>query len=177
MFIWVAVNENVKHAKILWTIVELCLNPISLHEQRNSHHIFRNLAQVFLHGPMIWKVMQRNVWNDITNWPTEQLNRNMKSQLHALTTINLGKKKWDALENCQNFAHNLFLDCLYLARIGRPDILVSLNKLARVFTKRTRACDTCSARLISYIHHTNELKQYCHVGNTAPEYRLGLFQD
>ena len=33
------------------------------------------------------------------------------------------------------------------------------------------------ARLISYSHHTCELKQYCHVGNTAKRCRLGLFQD
>ena len=32
-------------------------------------------------------------------------------------------------------------------------------------------------RLISYIHHTCEYKQYCHVGNTAKQCRLGLFQD
>ena len=31
--------------------------------------------------------------------------------------------------------------------------------------------------LISYIHHTSEIKQYCHVGNTARQCRLGLFQD
>ena len=30
---------------------------------------------------------------------------------------------------------------------------------------------------ISYIHHTCEYKQYCHVGNTAKQCRLGLFQD
>ena len=33
------------------------------------------------------------------------------------------------------------------------------------------------ARLISYIHHTSEFKQSCHVGNTAKQCRLGLFQD
>ena len=32
-------------------------------------------------------------------------------------------------------------------------------------------------RWISYIHHTCEYKQYCHVGNTAKQCRLGLFQD
>ena len=32
-------------------------------------------------------------------------------------------------------------------------------------------------RLISYTHHTSEYKQYCHVGNTAKQCRLGLFQD
>ena len=33
------------------------------------------------------------------------------------------------------------------------------------------------SRLISYIHHKCEYKQYCQVGNTAKQCRLGLFQD
>ena len=32
-------------------------------------------------------------------------------------------------------------------------------------------------KLISYIHHTNDYRQFCHVGNTAQLCRLGLFQD
>ena len=71
----------------------------------------------------------------------------------------------------------IVLECLYLARIGRPDILWSVNKLARSITKWTKACDKRLNRLISYIHHTSEYKQYCHVGNTAKQCRLGLFQD
>ena len=71
----------------------------------------------------------------------------------------------------------IVLECLYLARIGRPDILWSVNKLARSITKWTKACDKRLNRLISYIHHTCEYTQYCHVGNTAKQCRLGLFQD
>ena len=52
-----------------------------------------------------------------------------------------------------------------------------MNKLARSNTKWTRARDKRLNRLISYIHHTCEYKQYCHVGNTAKQCRLGLFQD
>ena len=64
-----------------------------------------------------------------------------------------------------------------MARIGRPDILWSVNKLARSITKWTKACDKRLNRLLSYIHHTCEFTQYCHVGNTANQCRLGLFQD
>ena len=35
----------------------------------------------------------------------------------------------------------IVLKCLYMARIGRPDILWSVNKLAQSFTKWTKACD------------------------------------
>ena len=68
----------------------------------------------------------------------------------------------------------IVLKCLHLALIGRPDILWSVNKLARSITKWTKACDKLLCRLISYIHHTCEYIQYCHVGNTAKQCRLGL---
>ena len=59
------------------------------------------------------------------------------------------------------------LKCPCLARIGRLDILWSVNKFARALTKWTNSCDKRLARLISYIHHTSEYRQYCYVGNTA----------
>ena len=57
------------------------------------------------------------------------------------------------------------LKCLYLARIGRPDILWSVNKIGKISHKMTRDCDKRSARLISYIHRTNYHQKYCDVGN------------
>ena len=68
----------------------------------------------------------------------------------------------------------IVLKCLYLASIGRLDILWSLNKFARAITECTRACHKHLACLISYIHHTSEFKLYCHVGNTARQCRLGI---
>ena len=71
----------------------------------------------------------------------------------------------------------IVVKCLYLARIGRPDVLWSVNKRARSITNWIKACDKRLNRLISYFHHTSEYKQDCHVGNTAKQCRLGLFQD
>ena len=47
---------------------------------------------VSLRGPTVWKVMPRNVWNDIVSWRTRRLNNSTKYQLHALMTI-ISKKK------------------------------------------------------------------------------------
>ena len=87
------------------------------------------------------------------------------------------KEEMKSVGELSNTCSQIVLKCLYLARIGRPDILWSVNKLARSITKWTKACDKRLNRLISYIHHTCEYKQYCHVGNTAKQCRLGLFQD
>ena len=84
------------------------------------------------------------------------------------------------VERCCELAKvcsHIVLKCLYLARIGRPDILWSVNKLARSVTKWTPACDRRLARLISYIHFASDYRQYCQVGNAAQHCRLGLFQD
>ena len=102
-----------------------------------------DLMQTSPHGPMIWKVMQRNVWSDMASWLAKQLSSFTKSQLHALMTIHFKEAE---------------LGC-----VGE----LSVNTLVRSVTKWTRPCDKCLACLISYIHHTNDYRQYCHVGNTA----------
>ena len=62
---------------------------------------------------------------------------------------------------------------LYLGRIGRPNIQVTVNYLARHVTKWNRACDKRLARLMSYIHHTGNYRQDCQVGNKTSECKLG----
>ena len=126
---------------------------------------------------MTWKVMRRNAWKDIATWRTKQLNIYTKSQHHALTPTTSKKKKMGSVGELSEVFSQIVLKCLYSARIGRPDILWSVNKLARAITKWTKACDERLARLISYIHHTCGFRQNCHVGNTAQLCRLGLFQD
>ena len=66
---------------------------------------------------------------------------------------------------------------MYLARMCTPDMLWSVNKVARAVTEWTKACDQRLARSISYSHRTFEYRQYCWVGDTAQQCRLGLFQD
>ena len=48
---------------------------------------------VFLRGLMIWKVMPRNVWNDIVSWQTRRLNNSTTYLFRALMTIISKKKK------------------------------------------------------------------------------------
>ena len=143
--------------------------------QRNYHFL---KISVFLHGLMIWTSMQRNVWSDIVSEPTRRLDNSTKYLLHASMTTTLKKKKWNLWENCQMYAPKLFWNaCIWHGLEDLIDILWSVNKLARSITKWTKACERRLNRLVSYIHHTCQYKQYCHVGTTAKQCRLGLFQD
>ena len=103
---------------------------------------------------------------ELANKTTQQLN---KVSTPCIDDHHFKEEETKSVGGLSNTCSQIFLKCLYLARIGRPDILWSVNKIARSITKWTKACDKRLNRLISYIHHTNEYKQYCHVGNTAKQ--------
>ena len=142
-----------------------CLNRQFPREELKSFHTLRIF--VFLRGLMIWKVMQRNVRSDIVSWQTRRLNNSTKYLLTCIDDHHFKEEEMKSVGELSQVCSQIVLKCLHLARVGRPDIL----------PKWTEACDKRLNRLISYIHHTCEYKQYCYVGNTAKQCRLGLFQD
>ena len=111
---------------------------------------------------------------ELANKTTQQL---YKVSTPCIDDHHFKEEEMKSVVELSKVCSQIVLKCLYLARIGRPDILWSANKLARSITKWTKACDKRLNRLISYIHHTCEYKQYCYVGNIAKQCRLGLFQD
>ena len=111
---------------------------------------------------------------ELANKTTQQL---YKVSTPCIDDHHFKEEETKSVGELSHVCSQIVLKCLYLARIGRPDILWSENKLARSITKWTKACDKRLNRLISYIHHTCEYKQYCHVGNSVKQCRLGLFQD
>ena len=69
------------------------------------------------------------------------------------------------------------LKCLFLARIGRPDLLWTVNMLAREVTKWTVACDKRLLKLISYIKTTEHYVQHCFVGDAPEDCWIAMFCD
>ena len=154
--------------------VEPCSNrEFPREEQKNCHSL---KIFVFLHGLMTWLVMHRSVWNDIVSWRTRRLSI-YKVSTPCIDDHHFKEEEMKSVVELSQVCSQIVLKCLYLARVGRPDILWSVNKLAPSITKWTKASDKRPNRLIAYIHHTCEYKQYCFVGNTVKQCRLGLFQD
>ena len=116
-----------------------------------------------LRCPMTWKVMQRNAWNDVANCRAKTSQQWDKVATPCMDDHQIKEEEMGYVGELSTVCSHIVLTCLYLARIGRPDILWSVNKLARAVTKWTKACDKRLARLISYIH-TCEYRQYCYVG-------------
>ena len=153
-FIWVALKENAKRAKILWKITETCLNLGSPQEQKKSYFVQEDLTQISPHGPMIWKVMQRNFWKDFANWRTKQLNNDTKSQVLAWMIINSSRKNSTLWENYQK----LLTRCLEMLVFGtcwttrhlvvsKQDCKISHKTDSGMWQKISKA--DCP-----YIHHT-----------------------
>ena len=90
----------------------------------------------------------------------------------SLTTIS--SKKRETVRELSKVCSQLVLECLFLARIGRPDIPWSVNTLARAVTKWTRAFDKRLARLISYTSQHEWWQAVLPRGNTA---QYGIFWD
>ena len=111
---------------------------------------------------------------ELANKTTQQL---YKVSTPCIDDHHFKEEEMKSVGELSQLCSPIVLKCLYLARVGRPDNLWSVNKLARSITKWTRACDKRLNRLISYVHHICEYRQYCHVGNTVKQCRLGLFQD
>ena len=93
-----------------------------------------------------------------------------KSQHHAWMIINLKKKKNGLSTVCSQ----IVLKCLYFTRIGRPDVLRSVNTLARAVTKWTKTFDKRLNRLISYIHHTCEYWHFLLCGKHSTTLRMRI---
>ena len=78
-------------------------------------------------------------------------------------TINHFKDKNEYVGELSTVCSQIVLKCLHSARIDRPDVLWSVNKLAQSITKWTKACDKRLSRWISYIHHKSEFRHCSHV--------------
>ena len=115
---------------------------------------------------MTWKVMQRSVWNDIVSWQTRRHNNSTKYPLHVQMTTNSKKDEMGSFRELYEVCSQIVLKCLYLARIGRPDILWSVKKTC-----------SCSYKMDQSLWQTFGAFDLCYMGNTAQQCRLGLFQD
>ena len=132
---------------------------------------------VFLHGLMTWLVMQRRVWNDIVSWRTKRLNNSTQYQLHAVMTIISKKKNWNPWENCQKYALRLSWNACIWSVLVDQTLFGQQPNLPEQLQNGPELVTNVWIDWFSYIHHTCEYRDYCHVGNTAQQCRLGLFQD
>ena len=91
---------------------------------------------------------------ELTSKTTQQL---YKVSSPCIDDHHFKEEETKSVGELSNTCSQIVLKCLYLARIGRPDILWSVNKLARSITKWTKACDKRLNRFwyLTFITHVN----------------------
>ena len=174
--------------------LQKCLNPGFLQKQKKNYFVEWNLAQTSSHGrsrisagtkeklPCLVKLGA-----NIFSWSMEghakkcserhyELANKTPQSLYKVTTPCLDdhqikKKNWHLLENLQKICSFTVRKCLYFGTFYDRK-----SQRARALFKWIKTRDERLIRLISSIHHTSELKQFCHVGNTAQQCRLNFFR-
>ena len=74
-------------------------------------------------------------WAILVNWQTRKWSNFTKSQALAWDDHHLKQEELESVGELSEVCSQIVLRCLYSARIGRHDILRSVNKLARSVTK------------------------------------------
>ena len=89
----------------------------------------------------------------------------------------ISSEKFETKGILSDVCSRIVLKVLFFARVARPDLLSSVNMLAREVTKWTAACDDRLLRLISYINCTKHWVLKCHVGDDPSCLRLACYAD
>ena len=125
-----------------------CLNHVFLLEQQQNCRDGKIQAQTVAWSYHMEGHAQKCVerYCRLANKKVEQL---YKVSSPCLDDHQFKLEELESVGELSELCSQIALKCLYLARIGRPDILWSVNKLARSATKWTQACD----RRLSWMSH------------------------
>ena len=117
----------------------------SVFESRISAGAMGKIPERYLHGPVTWKVMQRNAWKDIANWRRKRRNKKHRVATPCMDDHYCREEEIGSVGELSTVCSQFVLkNCMF----------GSVNKLARAIIEWTKARDKRLARLISYIHHT-----------------------
>ena len=181
-------QAQAQHAPRSWARLARCLDVLSFITHVSHPHWLKSSLEsfTFIHIPSMMKAFSLWVARLLLLPPPALPRLFPVLPLHALPTLysddldSMTNNLRDSVQRelpTSSQPHKLFWNAYTWHVLDDLICLWSVNKLARLITKWTKACDKRLNRLISYIHHTCEYRQYCHVGNTAKQCRLGLFQD
>ena len=99
-------------------------------------------ANIF-HGLMTWKVMQISAWKDSANWQTKQLNNYTEVATPCIDDHQFEEEEMGSVGELSTVCSQIVLKCQNLARIGGPDFLWSVNKLARAEHQSSQQSSIC----------------------------------
>ena len=153
--IWNVLSENANQMKPSFNSTQQCSNRVFLLEQQRNYRDGKNLTRIQWRGPTTCmeghaqKCVER--YCELGNKTAEQL---YKISHPCSDDHQLKKEELESVGDVSEVCSQIVLTCLYLARIGRLDILWSVNKLAKSVTKMDSSmCSTTSKVDFIYSSH------------------------
>ena len=129
-----------------------------------------NLTRKQLFGLVMWRVMRRNVWEDIANWQIKKLSCSTRVSAPCLGDHQFKKEELETVGEFSKFCSHIVLKCLHVDRIVRLDMLWSVNKFCTICHAMDQSLwPTLGLFDLLHIHYTSDHRHYCHVGNTAQD--------
>ena len=77
-------------------------------EQKNYHSL---KIFVFLHGLVIWRVTQRNVWSDIVSWPIRRRNNSTKYPTPCIDDHHFKEEEMKSVGELSQVCSQIVLKC------------------------------------------------------------------
>ena len=135
--IWDVLNVNANRTIFLLTNTKRSLNYVFLLEQLKNYEDGKTPHEKTVVWPYdmeghAQKCVER--YCELANKKTEQL---YEVSSPCLDDHHFKKEELESVGEISKVCSRIVLKCLYLAQIGRPDILWSVNKLARSVTQWT----------------------------------------
>ena len=132
MYTWDVLIVNANRMEQLLNSIRRCLNHVFLLEQQKNYPDGKNVTHKPQRGPTTWKDMLKHALRDTANWRTRKWSNFTKFRILVWMTTNSSKEELGSVGELSEVCSQIVLTCLYLARIRRPDILWSVNKLAKI---------------------------------------------
>ena len=136
------------------------------------------LRKICISFVVLWhgRTMRRNVWTDICELAKKKTEQLYKVSTPCIDHHHFKEEEMKSVGELSKVCSQIVLECLYLARIGRPDFLVVSEQTCTIDYKMDQSPVTNA--WINWFHtfiihvNTNNI-----VVNTVKQCRLGLFQD
>ena len=171
MYTWDALKDNEKKSKVIVdnyrTMFESRISAGATQKLPCSENLRISSWSCDMEGHAK-KCVER--YCELANKTTQQLH---KVSTPCIDDHHFKEEELKSVGELSKVCSQIVVKCLHLARIGRPDILWSVNKLARSITKWTKACDKRLNCLISYIHHTCDLQTIFSCGKHCETMQIG----
>ena len=130
---------------------------------RNKKSLRNLMRKQCPYDPMIWNVMRRNAWKDISNWQIKKTQHWNKVATPCMDDHLFQEKENESVGELSTVCSQIVLKCLHFARVGRRDIFVVCKQTCSCGHELDKSLWQTFGAFDLLHYHTSEYRQYCYL--------------